>query len=190
MKIQRAKCVYAVMNPENKRIKIGIADDVPSRLNSLECGAGCKLELINQTHPILYAEEAEKSSHIRFKDKRYYGEWFSITKEEANDCIDNIKAKYALDDMVRAYLKENMTVVSIAEKYGVTRQAVAKRLKQYNIYGVSYPEEPKIDKQVEVTKEIEITKYNRIAPNTYKHKITEEVITAKWIDGKMQTYTK
>ena len=188
MKIQKAKSVYAIMNPENKRIKIGIADDVKTRLIGLESGAGCKLELINNTHPILYAEEAERDSHKLFKDKRYYGEWFTITEKEANDCINSIKLKYALDDMVSAYLKQNMTIIDIAEKYGVTRQAVVKRLKQYNIYGVIYIEE--VTKPDKPTEEIDITKYTRIAPNTYKHKITEEIVMAKWINGRMQTYIK
>ena len=186
MKICKAKSVYAIMNPENNRIKIGIAYNVKTRLISLESGAGCKLEIINNTHPILFAEQAERDTHKLFKDKRYFGEWFNITREEANDCINNIKLKYALDDMVRAYLKQNMSIVDIAEKYGVTRQAVVKRLKQYGIYGVVYPEEINITKKDKGI-DIDITKYDRIAPNTYKHKITQEVIMAEWNNGKMQT---
>lgn len=184
MKMRKAKCVYAILNPENKRIKLGIAEDVAVRLNSLESGAGCKLELICCTYPIIYAEEAERNCHKRFREKQYYGEWFVITKEEARDCIKSIQARYALDEMVYSYLKEGMAVVDIAKKFNVTTQAVVEKLKRFNIYGVYCPEEPREAAQIETEEEVDITEYTRIDNNKYEHKLSKEVRNIKWVNSR------
>ena len=188
MKIQRAKCVYAIFNPETKRVKIGIAEDITRRLSVLEGGAGCKLEVIGKTRPILDAEEAERSGHIRLKDKRHFGEWFNISKEEAVDCIRYIESKYPPEEFVGLYLQGKMKVPEIAEKYGVTRQAVVKRLRQYCIYGVSCPSE--IKRVEQTNEEVNIIEYTRINKNTYEHKITGEVKNIKWVNGKFMAYNE
>lgn len=188
MKIQRAKCVYAIFNPETKRVKIGIAEDVANRLKLLENGAGCKLELISKTRLILYAENAEKNEHIKLKDRRHYGEWFNISKEEATDCIRSIDARYATDEFVSLYLEKGMKIPEIAEKYGVTRQAVVKRLRQYCIYGLSCP--PEIKRVEQMDEEVNIIEYTRINKNTYEHKMTGEVKNIKWVNGKFMAYNE
>ena len=57
--------------------KIGIAWDVESRLNSLQCGNPYELELVWAVKAI-DAKNAEKLLHEDFKDKRVFREWFVL----------------------------------------------------------------------------------------------------------------
>lgn len=215
MKIEQAQMVYVILNPETKRIKIGIATDVKSRLSGLESGCGCKLEVLYNTLPLENAIYYEKRCHNHLKESRYHGEWFNVSRADAIKAVKEITADARIDEFADLYLNKHKTLADLAILYDVTRQGVAKRLLKYGIYrnrpNDTYrikkekkpiiqktngnivinnePEQPRINKvATQVMPEFSLNSYIRIAPNTYKHKTSEDIVKAKWIDGRMQQY--
>lgn len=195
MKIKRAKCLYVIYNLEINITKIGITEIPTRRVLDLQNTCGCELKLIHYTLPLLDAEKYEKICHNKLKDYRRFGEWFNISHEQAASIVRDIVSSAPIDNFVNAYKEKKLNVSEIAKLYGVTRQAVSKRLKQYGIYNQIDVEikQPTIIESHKILKEkefkvININDYIRIAPNTYADKITNETVIIKYLDGKFRLY--
>lgn len=61
--------------------KIGIANDVESRLSQLATGNPYRLDVV-VTYEFENAEVVEKAIHQRYKDKRKRGEWFELSYDD------------------------------------------------------------------------------------------------------------
>jgi len=210
MKIQQARMIYVISNPETNRVKVGITNNITARLSSIESSCGCKLDLIHYTAPLENALEYEARCHEALLPYKYFGEWYKVTIDEAVHVVKDITQDAMIDDFVKQYIELHKSINEIAQEFDVSRQGVVKRLLQYGVYinknKDMYPNltpkkhkrfkqrvmnrqtiKPKEDKP---TSQIEfcINSYTRIAPNTYKHKLTQEIVMAKWFDGKIQIY--
>jgi hypothetical protein len=77
-KAQSPGYVYFVFNPDSDAIKIGIAKNVPGRLNSLQTSNAAKLELLAlvKVENIKAARELEQYLHQQFAEFSLRGEWF------------------------------------------------------------------------------------------------------------------
>ena len=205
MKIEQTKVIYVIYNPENERIKIGIATNLKSRISSIESSCGCRCELLYNTLPLKDALKYEKECHNRFDTDRHFGEWFNINKEDAISAVKEITQAAELDELTSNYINKEKTILELSQMYGMSRQGIVKRLALSGIYHTKTREDTKGDlplrgftKKQKAAKKIKkpnIPEFNinsctRIAPNTYKHKTTGEVIFAKWIDGRMQILTE
>lgn len=80
------KNVYLI-KAENGLIKIGVAINVNTRLATLACASPCKLEKVFSIQKE-FAYIVENSLHTRFKKERSHGEWFSLSEEQIEDCIN------------------------------------------------------------------------------------------------------
>jgi hypothetical protein len=61
--------------------KIGIANDIDARLNSLQCGNPYELELMfAMRYP--NAEDIEEMLHERYGKKRVFREWFRLDADD------------------------------------------------------------------------------------------------------------
>ena len=81
--------IYLIANDSLGIIKIGISSEPLKRMQSLQCASGCKLRLIKSASPIGKALSVERELHDHFASHRTFGEWFSITEEEALNAFDN-----------------------------------------------------------------------------------------------------
>jgi hypothetical protein len=69
----RYRWLYFIRNVDTGRIKIGVANNVESRLHDLEMQSGSEMELLGS---IRNASELECILHIIFRESRARGEWF------------------------------------------------------------------------------------------------------------------
>ena len=81
--------VYIIKNPENDRIKIGVAQNVDKRIKQLETGAGTELELVYKSIVMSNAYEVEKILHKYFEEYRVHGEWFEVNYYKVIDVLEN-----------------------------------------------------------------------------------------------------
>jgi hypothetical protein len=77
------KCLYLIQC-ELGRLKIGVANDVDQRKNSLELASGLKMETL---FIIPNGEPLEKVLHKKFDNYRTIGEWFRFNQEIVNEYI-------------------------------------------------------------------------------------------------------
>jgi len=130
MKLEKAQSLYVIFNPELNITKVGISDNVESRKKVLECSCGCELILHYHTTHIFDALKYEAMAHKKLGDKRRIGEWFNVTPEEAAEVVKFVIERAVQDPIVQRY-RNGDTITSIALTYGVTRQAIIARLKQF-----------------------------------------------------------
>lgn len=67
-------------------VKIGIAKNYKSRLDSLQTACPQKLILLAVIESPNYID-IEKELHNRFSSVRYHGEWFRLTEQDVDDCV-------------------------------------------------------------------------------------------------------
>ena len=65
--------VYFIQGEQTKRIKIGKADGVLTRLKGLQCGSPDRLTVLK----VLTGESNDRAYHNQFRADQVYGEWFS-----------------------------------------------------------------------------------------------------------------
>jgi hypothetical protein len=70
--------VYFLMQAGRSLVKIGYTTDLPTRHSTLECGAGCDLQLIRKLDG---GRPTERWLHARFAAHRERGEWFQFDEE-------------------------------------------------------------------------------------------------------------
>ena len=197
MKIEQPRVIYVIYNPENKRIKIGIATNLKSRISSIESSCGTRCELLYNTLPLKDALKYERECHNRLDKDRHFGEWFNINKKDAISTVKEITQAAEIDELTSNYVNKRKTILELSQIYGMSRQGIVKRLALSGIYHTKTRKDTKGDlplrgftkKQPDIP-EFNINSYTRIAPNTYKHKTTGEVIFEKWIDGRIQILTE
>ncbi|MBP7509390.1 MAG: GIY-YIG nuclease family protein [Prolixibacteraceae bacterium] len=134
MKIDEGKCIYVLFNSITKYTKIGITDNIESRITSLENACGCPLELIYKTKHLICAEIYESNIHATLSEYRKKGEWFELPSP--NHAVDIVEAaiKEATSDVLVENYKKGYSISSMAKEYQVSRQAILARLKKYGVY--------------------------------------------------------
>jgi hypothetical protein len=87
-RLGRPGCVYFLMEPEGTPIKIGFSKERPEeRLVGCQTGNPRKLYLATcRWHDS--AEDIERELHLRFSEKRLFGEWFQISFVEGLKALD------------------------------------------------------------------------------------------------------
>jgi hypothetical protein len=75
---------YLYLIESQQFYKIGIANDVQSRLAQLSTGNPFELKLL-ASYSFENAEVVERSIHQRFSNKRVRGEWFELGDEDVNE---------------------------------------------------------------------------------------------------------
>ena len=127
MKLEKAQAVYVIYNPLLQYTKIGISENPQIRKRTLETACGCELELFYSTDHFINASEIELSCHLHHKESRLLGEWFKCSKEDAQTTVIRLSKKGIKDKIIEDY-KEGKSISSIADKTGVTRQAIISKL--------------------------------------------------------------
>lgn len=81
--------IYAISTKERILTKIGIATDIYARLGLLQCGNGNKLYLYyaGWVRGKEIAQLLELSVHLRLRDQRTIGEWFSVDPTAARKAV-------------------------------------------------------------------------------------------------------
>ena len=75
-------------NPISDLFKIGITTNIKERLRKIQCESGCEIEVVQRFRPE-NAKKAERELHSKYKEKRGFGEWFSLSLED----VENIYAQ-------------------------------------------------------------------------------------------------
>ena len=86
--------VYVLVNPDNHRVKIGITENIEQRLLSLKHASGSEIYVYYLSKWLYSATALEKNAHKHFQSRRYIGEWFNISPEEAAEYIKNNEDNY------------------------------------------------------------------------------------------------
>lgn len=80
--------IYMIAPSEKPPIKIGRADNVDSRLISLQVGNPAELFILARFPvPWASAQRVEREVHQRLEEKRRRGEWFDVSADEADAAI-------------------------------------------------------------------------------------------------------
>ncbi len=85
--------VYFIQAEQSRLIKIGKANQVYRRLQTLQTGSPEKLRIL-MTLPT----DAEKTYHMQFADSRVHGEWFQPSDTLLSFIHENLSS-YPLDDV-------------------------------------------------------------------------------------------
>jgi hypothetical protein len=88
---------YIIYNPNNELYKIGMSKNVYNRFSQLKNEVAPNIELI------AYCEnDYESEIHFKYKEKRRFGEWFSLTMDDVLD----IYSAYNFEEFVKQSTKE------------------------------------------------------------------------------------
>ena len=84
--------VYAIATAT--AVKIGVSNNPPKRLRTLQTGATDKLRLV---HSIEHSDArlVERLAHDMLKDKHTHGEWFRVSEDEAVGAISRAVSEIA-----------------------------------------------------------------------------------------------
>ena len=74
--------VYVIENMDNGAIKVGVAQDPEKRLAQLQTGSVSELCLVYQSYVCSNAFNIESLVHQHFEDKHIRGEWYSASKDD------------------------------------------------------------------------------------------------------------
>lgn len=94
--------IYVIKNPENDRIKIGVSNNVEKRLNTLETGAGTKLDLVYKSVVCSNAFDVENTVHKYFSEHRVFGEWFDVDVNKVVNYLE--QQEYVLKSEFAKYI--------------------------------------------------------------------------------------
>lgn len=86
VKLEKSKGKYIYVLKCDKYYKIGIASNINSRLNTLQCGNPFEIEVILATRNAK-AKELEKALHDAFIEFKHKREWFMLE----NDFVEKLK---------------------------------------------------------------------------------------------------
>lgn len=127
MSNRRNKHIYVIRNKENGRIKIGITEDIKTRLSTLQNQCGCYLDLLYFSPATSEAERIEKELHQYFAKYHYLGEWFNM---DYNLVIDRITFKYA--HLIRASrIKDKVSKMStLTKEIMLSKDVLTARMKR------------------------------------------------------------
>lgn len=107
-------------------VKIGKSRDSKRRLVSLQTSSPYKLKMV-----AIFEEDIEKTLHIRFKDHRMSGEWFSM---EILSLYNWICSQIGRDDIIGDFARDTLGMDCIVtEKFPVFETNYWK-LKEYLVY--------------------------------------------------------
>lgn len=133
MKIGNSQCVYVIYNPRFNMVKVGLSNNPQKRVKELQGASGCELELIYATAPLVEPYHYESLIHKNFRDIRTTGEWFEGNLEEIHAYVIALCMEAPKEERVEMYLNgESVSVV--ADRMGISRQALVKYLKNVGIY--------------------------------------------------------
>ena len=80
---------FIIESPFTGKVKIGKSDSPQARLKTLQTGNPNKLEI----HGVVPCDNAfglETTLHNKYNSRRLNGEWFTMNKDEIDECIKNI----------------------------------------------------------------------------------------------------
>lgn len=86
--INEYNILYLIQNKKHRIIKIGVTNNIKKRLKLIQNISGMKLNLL-KFYITQYSFNIEKLLHNKFKNKRTYGEWFYLNKNDIEE-IDTI----------------------------------------------------------------------------------------------------
>jgi hypothetical protein len=129
----KSQSVYVIFNPELNITKIGISDNPTQRRLALETGCGCNLTLEYESPYLPNAYHYEQKLHSIFADKRKKGEWFNLLPQDVIPTVIDLIKDAPIDSMIKEYI-DTQNISAVADKYGMSRQAVIWRLKHYGLY--------------------------------------------------------
>jgi hypothetical protein len=76
--------LYVIGIPDHGLYKIGVSKDVAHRRRDLQMGCPVRLIIVSQTAVLSRPFSIEKYVHKVFQANRIHGEWFKLSKAEAN----------------------------------------------------------------------------------------------------------
>ena len=80
--------LYAIL-ADNDAMKIGIAENIQTRILALQSASPCKLKISSLWffETKIEAAKAERNAHIFFRKNHLHGEWFNIAEKQISDFI-------------------------------------------------------------------------------------------------------
>lgn len=81
--------LYIIKNEITGKIKIGVSNNVSTRIRQLECASGCSLKLL---YTLPYSDnvfEIEQYLHKKFENYRSIGEWFTVDVRDVINEAEN-----------------------------------------------------------------------------------------------------
>lgn len=132
----------------NKYVKVGVTKDIYKRHSGLQTGCPFEIE-IYKTFPFESAADAyacEKTFHARNKGRRHRGEWFAMSKGEAEEQLVQIQsgALPIRDDEITGFMElidpEMVAKLSISknmpnEQKRLRKQALYQYTRMRKIFG-------------------------------------------------------
>ena len=94
------KNVY-VVEKENGLVKIGVSENVKSRIATLSMQGGFKVKNLYATEKCSNHYNLERIIHANLRDKRRIGEWFEMSFEEAVSTVDKYFSIYGKKENVK-----------------------------------------------------------------------------------------
>lgn len=134
MKLQQAKSVYIIYNPEFNITKIGISFNAKDRMSSIMSHSGCQVELRYRTKDYTNAEMIERTMHEHFKANRKLFEWFYGDPQVMIDKLKEYEQEFGVTDRIAERYCNGETIKKLAGDNNVSRQAIIKRLKRSGLH--------------------------------------------------------
>lgn len=126
--------MYVIENIEVGIVKIGIASNLQTRVSSIICSSGCKIEIRGFSVGLLNAREIESMMHDYFSKYRKIGEWFNISSQDAVNKLNELQEKYGKFDPVAKMYNEGKSITFIAKFRNCTRQNIIYHLKKIGVH--------------------------------------------------------
>jgi hypothetical protein len=75
-------CAYLLHSNGYYKVGVTLDTSIGRRIQQLQIGNPCKIDLVAKTGTISNAYELEKALHKKFKGNKVRGEWFTLSEEE------------------------------------------------------------------------------------------------------------
>lgn len=178
MSLKESRVVYVILNIEVGRVKIGITGDIKGRFSILATQGGCEMEMYYHTQPMFNSKEIESKCHNHFREQRYIGEWFNVTKEQAKEYLETIADTFELDKVL-IMAQNGEQIEDIARFYRTDTNKVKTRLREHSS-SLSFDKKPPKKKGKPIV--LDICKYKNLGKGLFLDK-DKNIVTIKFTDG-------
>lgn len=169
--------VYVLVNPDNKRVKIGVTQDIEQRLYTLRMASGSKIYVFYITPILNKAYTLETITHKYFASKRFLGEWFNIDPNEAVRFIKTQEKFFIKKDMLA--IKTNIEIDKIIRNH---EESLAKRKKRDDVNS-----QQSYNNKIQEINDFEehvltepLTRFKKLESNVYFRKSTKEYFDIRY----------
>lgn len=131
MKLRKSKSIYVIHNSKVGIVKLGVSNNVNSRISTIKCSSGMNVDLLYVTSPIYNYDEIESKIHSEFEENRGIGEWFHIDPNEAIEYLLMIKHNFKVDGIYQQW-REESNISLLSREFGVSRAAIKKHLDKHD----------------------------------------------------------